>query len=261
MTSDPVPADADGPLASAELTQQVGERIACFRIERGLKVAELARRVGVTGSLISQIERGRSRPSISTLFLIGEALDVPIDAFFRDEGGDRPTPLRPPDGPEPMPPEVAEVAEPPEAPVPANQEPAFPGAEAVAVPDRFLVRSGEGMRLQIAGGVQWQRLTPDNLEEGEFTEVTYAPGVASSDELYRHTGSEWVHVLEGELEITVGFTVYRLGVGDSLCFPSSMPHRYANPTERTARAISVNLWDQVVKTLADASRGGVSSER
>ena len=111
------------------------------------------------------------------------------------------------------------------------------------------------MRIQIAGGVQWQRLTPDNVEEGEFTEVTYSPGVASSDELYRHAGSEWVYVLEGELEITVGFTDYRLGVGDSLCFPSSMPHRYANPADAPARAISVNLWDQVVKTLADASRG------
>lgn len=257
MTSDPARAGDDGPLAGSELTQQVGERIACFRIERGLKVAELARRVGVTGSLISQIERGRSRPSISTLFLIGEALDVPIDAFFRDEGGDRPTPLRPADDSGAVAPEAAE---PPEAPVPANQEPAFPSAEAVAVPDRFLVRSGEGMRIQIAGGVQWQRLTPDNLEEGEFTEVTYAPGVASSDELYRHAGSEWVYVLEGELEITVGFTVYRLGVGDSLCFPSSMPHRYANPTEAPARAISVNLWDQVVKTLADAPGRGADHD-
>ena len=96
MTTDPAGSPAstgdDGPLAGAELTLQVGERIACFRNERGLKVAELARRVGVTGSLISQIERGRSRPSISTLFLIGEALDVPIDAFFRDD--DDPTARR-----------------------------------------------------------------------------------------------------------------------------------------------------------------------
>ena len=49
-----------------------------------MRVAELAREVGVTPSLISQIERGMSRPSVSTLFGIAQALDVPVDAFFRE---------------------------------------------------------------------------------------------------------------------------------------------------------------------------------
>src|ERR1039457_6236424 len=51
---------------------------------RRKRVVELAREVGVTPSLISQIERGQSRPSVSTLFAMAQALEVPVDAFFRE---------------------------------------------------------------------------------------------------------------------------------------------------------------------------------
>ena len=72
----------------------IGRRLAAYRTERGLRVAELAREVGVTPSLISQIERGQSRPSVSTLFAIAQALDVPVDAFFREPAAAaRPPPM------------------------------------------------------------------------------------------------------------------------------------------------------------------------
>jgi uncharacterized cupin superfamily protein len=91
--------------------------------------------------------------------------------------------------------------------------------------------------------VRWEQLTPGPVEEGEFLEAVYAPHSESSPELYRHPGTEWLLVLEGTLEITVGFDTCRLEAGDSMCFPSSMPHRYANPTDNPVRAVSANLWD------------------
>ena len=36
---------------------------------------------------------------------------------------------------------------------------------------------------------------------------------------------------------------YELEPGDSICFPSSTPHRYLNPTEETTRAVTVILPD------------------
>src|SRR6516165_12790780 len=69
---------------AADLAGGIGRRLAAHRTRRGMRVAELAREVGVTPSLISQIERGLSRPSVSTLFAIAQALDVPVDAFFRE---------------------------------------------------------------------------------------------------------------------------------------------------------------------------------
>jgi quercetin dioxygenase-like cupin family protein len=52
-----------------------------------------------------------------------------------------------------------------------------------------------------------------------------------------------VLVMRGLLEITVGFERYRLGPGDSIDFPSSMPHRYVNPGEQTAHAVTVICYD------------------
>src|SRR5215475_11005580 len=73
-----------------DATDRVGGQVATYRKERHLKVSELARSVGVSPSLISEIERGQSQPSVSTLFALAEALDVPVDAFFAkgaDENG------------------------------------------------------------------------------------------------------------------------------------------------------------------------------
>src|SRR3954449_11346435 len=73
---------------------EIGGRLAAHRARRGLKVSELARRVGVSPSLVSQIERGQSRPSVSTLFAMAQALDVPVDAFFR--GAEEAVPVQQP---------------------------------------------------------------------------------------------------------------------------------------------------------------------
>ena len=54
---------------------------------------------------------------------------------------------------------------------------------------------------------------------------------------------EMVLVLTGRLTIHVGFETYELEPGDSICFPSSSPHRYVNPTEQTTRAVSVIVPD------------------
>jgi mannose-6-phosphate isomerase-like protein (cupin superfamily) len=54
-----------------------------------------------------------------------------------------------------------------------------------------------------------------------------------------------VVLLEGRLDIHVGFEKYELGTGDSIAFPSSLPHRYRNPTTEVARAITVILRDNL----------------
>src|SRR5215831_4002973 len=86
MTTDSAARAGQGERAPAggDLAGDIGRRLAAHRAQRGMRVAELAREVGVTPSLISQIERGMSRPSVSTLFAIAQALDVPVDAFFRE---------------------------------------------------------------------------------------------------------------------------------------------------------------------------------
>jgi transcriptional regulator with XRE-family HTH domain len=65
-----------------ERDDQLGRRIRQIRTDRGLSLASLASKVGVTRSFVSGIERGVSYPSILVLREIAAALDVPVFMLF-----------------------------------------------------------------------------------------------------------------------------------------------------------------------------------
>lgn len=63
----------------------IGDKIAEYRNKKNLTIKDLSEKIGVTSSLLSQIERGLSNPSINTLKLISKGLEVPLHNFFREE--------------------------------------------------------------------------------------------------------------------------------------------------------------------------------
>lgn len=63
----------------------VGDKIAEYRNKKNLTIKELSEKIGVTSSLLSQIERGLSNPSINTLKMISKGLEVPIYNFFKED--------------------------------------------------------------------------------------------------------------------------------------------------------------------------------
>lgn len=63
----------------------VSRRLRQLRQERGLSMRSLARLSGLSTNALSMIERGKSSPSVSTLYKMADALGVPITAFFRTE--------------------------------------------------------------------------------------------------------------------------------------------------------------------------------
>lgn len=215
-----------------------------------MSMSELGRKVGVSPSMISQIERGQTLPSVGTLFALAAALGVTVDAFLtppeKKEADDKDA-----DGATP-----ASVVKAHEATVQAASGPVREPIEAMPAPARegmYVVRHDQRASVPIRGGVTWERLTPRSLEDVEFLELDYAPFAESDDELYRHPGIEMVLVLEGRFEIHIGFETYTLEVGDSMLFPSSLPHRYVNPTGERSRAVTVILRDAV------GSAGGASA--
>ena len=60
---------------------EMGERLREARQAAGL-LRVLADRLGVSPSLISQIETGRANPSVSTLYAIAAELDVSLDELL-----------------------------------------------------------------------------------------------------------------------------------------------------------------------------------
>jgi transcriptional regulator with XRE-family HTH domain/quercetin dioxygenase-like cupin family protein len=250
----------------------VGQRIREVRLQRGLTLRGLARAVGVSASLVSQIETGKSQPSVSTLYAITKALGISVEDVFDTNGGAGAagaTPngvpqaeAVPADAPTAAAPTAAEppVDHAPAAPwraplanaAAASAAPAAPATETAieaaieAPPEALERRVGPIVRaetrevLELDSGVTWERLGRVPGTPVDFLLVTYAPGGSSSGTglLMRHSGVEYGYLVAGELTLTLGFDEYKLGPGDAVSFPSTTPHRYHNDGVQPA----VGVW-------------------
>lgn len=72
-------------LGKEAISVDVGSRLRGLREERGVSMRALARRSGLSANALSMIERSLTSPSVSTLYKLAGALEVPITAFFREE--------------------------------------------------------------------------------------------------------------------------------------------------------------------------------
>jgi transcriptional regulator with XRE-family HTH domain len=68
--------------ASPQLPAIVGANLRRLRIRRGLSLERLAKLSAVSRAMLSQIELGRSAPSITVLWKIARALEVSFSAFI-----------------------------------------------------------------------------------------------------------------------------------------------------------------------------------
>jgi transcriptional regulator with XRE-family HTH domain len=64
------------------ISVNVGKELRALRKEQGLSIRALARASDISANAISMIERGRSSPSVSTLYKMADALNIPITDFF-----------------------------------------------------------------------------------------------------------------------------------------------------------------------------------
>jgi transcriptional regulator with XRE-family HTH domain len=185
----------------------LGPRLREVRSAGGLSVRELARRVGCSASLISQLERGVSVPSVGMLYALATELGSSLDYLLFGSGA----------------------------------APAAPAAAVAAPPAAVVQRGGDRKIIDLASGVRWERLTPQSEAMTDFLEVIYSPGGHSTDERrpLRHDGREYALILSGTLTANVGFESYDLEPGDSIAFDAAMPHEYLNKTGEVVRAISV----------------------
>jgi len=62
----------------------ISDRLRQLREERELSIRGLGRLSGLSANALSVIERGLSSPSVSTLYKIATALEIPVTAFFEE---------------------------------------------------------------------------------------------------------------------------------------------------------------------------------
>jgi transcriptional regulator with XRE-family HTH domain/mannose-6-phosphate isomerase-like protein (cupin superfamily) len=229
---------------SGDNSHTLGSRLRQARLQANLSLREMARQLGVSASFVSQLENGKSQPSVATLYSLAQFLGVSMDRLF-------------------------EIQEPPAtAPQPGvptdRDEAAGPGTDggggdatpvrrvtigsSIGAWDRqpedhsrlSMTAPGHRTKLVMDSGVIWEQLArkTDHLD---FMEIMYPAGSSSTTDgrMLRHDDYEYGYLLEGELEVTIGFDVMVLRAGEAIGFDSSVPHLFKNLGTTPARGIWV----------------------
>jgi transcriptional regulator with XRE-family HTH domain len=201
----------------------MGDRLRRARQARGLSLRRLADVLGVSPSLISQVETGRAKPSVNTLYALANELGISLDSLlFMD-------------------------TQPPAAADAGQSDP----IETV-LPHDPVQRAASRSTIRLGSGVVWERLTSESVRNVDFLHVTYEVGGESSpaDAFQRHSGQEWGYVLSGTLAVRIGFDEFVLQPGDAISFDSATPHRLYNPGDVPTTAV----WFVLGRRVADVAR-------
>ncbi len=165
----------------------LGEKLRTLRLKKSMGLVELGNHTGLSPAMLSKLERSRLFPTLPTLMRIAMVFSVGLDYFFTDERKRR----------------------------------------VLAI-----VRKGERMRF------------PDdpsghsiayNFESLDFkaTERKLSAFYAEfepipSDRLrpHQHPGVEFLYIISGRLELTIGSDKYELDTGDAAYFDAAVRHSY-----------------------------------
>lgn len=180
----------------------IGDRLREERIRAGISQRELARRLGLSASMISQLESGMSKPSVGTLYAIVNELNVSLDKVIRGQH--------------------------------------FDGEPTAADPHHTsVVQPTYRQAIELAQGVRWEELTAESEDGVDFLEAIYEVGGSScpEGELMTHHGREYGYVMTGVLNVRIEDEEHVLGPGDSIAFDSTRPHRLYNQGDVPVRAV------------------------
>ena len=176
-------------------------RLKELRTKRGLSQTELARRIGVTPSTISQVESNLIYPSVPLLLKMAQILSVKISSFFR---------------------ETEEIKKPI----------IFPSAEAIDV--RL-----QGMPEKSIYATRLTPLDFDHKVEPHIIEIS--PGANLPSHFFFHKGEEMGYLMSGQLQFKLDNAVYKVRAGDVIYLTTEMPSQWKNSGTGVARLLWMKI--------------------
>lgn len=188
------------------MAMELGEKLRDLRLSNRITMRELSDKSGVSTSMLSQIERGESVPTVTKLLQVAKALDVPASKLL-------------PNGET-----SAEVCKEPTTGQTQDE---------IAV-----IREGQRKKLVMPWGGFYEMLCPDLQQKMEFIYLHYPVGTKAED-FYAHEGEECGVVLQGQFKGTIGGQEVILEPGDSIYYNSAVPHRWENAGDTEVLAIWV----------------------
>lgn len=180
----------------------IGFKIKHARLAQGLKLRELADKLGCSESFLSKVENHKVQPSLSMLHRIVSALETNIPYLFSDDA-------------------------------PLSSDPVYitrkDARKTITTGPRSNTASIAIERLVITTKTSLLEANIHVVEPGGYTDGVYA-----------HKGEEAGYVIQGSLELQVEDRTYLLHEGDSFAFRSDLPHGYCNPGDVETRVLWVN---------------------
>jgi len=196
----------------------IGDKLKSIRLEKSMTLEELSKKSEVSKSLLSQIERNISVPTVITLERITKAYEITTSGLFFELEND-----------------VQESA-----PLPSKKKKILnlnTKGSALHSKNMALIRKGDRKRLILPRSeAEYELLSPDLQRKIEFITVHFPIG-AKITEFFNHRGEECGVILKGKLKGFIGDQVVVLKEGDSIYFDSSILHRWENVGESEVKAI------------------------
>ena len=194
------------------------EKIRELRKKKKFTLAQLSQKVGCSKSYISQLENRKIVPSVSMLGRLASALDTQVAELLSENSYD-------------------------------------------IQPDWHLRKNERRMIHYPDGKVIGQLLTRGVFQKKMQPVITIIEPGGTSDKIGKMShppgSEEFVLVLEGEIDFSIGTKNLTLQKGDTLYFKGDLPHGWANLGEKTARG-SVHLDTSGLGNFNIMSSNGIS---
>jgi transcriptional regulator with XRE-family HTH domain len=182
--------------AGPDLNRRLADRIRDLRTTRGLSLDAVARKTGVSRSMISLIERGESSPTAVVLERLATGLGVTLPSLFDPPASDGGNP------------QAGLLTR-------HDEQPCW--------------------RDPASGYVRRNVSPPGMPQPMRIVEVRFPAKARVAFENGRRGLHQQVWMLDGTMDVTVGTTRHRLAKGDCLAMELDLPAMFHNPTRTAAR--------------------------
>jgi quercetin dioxygenase-like cupin family protein/DNA-binding XRE family transcriptional regulator len=200
MTGEPAYETSETTIRRTLGSYDIGRKLKHLRLRKKIALTDLGKHTGLSASMLSQLENGKLIPTLPTLARIAMVFDVGVDHFFVDHRKRRLFSI-----------------------VRKEERIRFPDRPGSPDPQFFfecLAFSAQDKSIQ-AYLAEFPPRDNDRVEE------------------HFHEGAEFIHVIEGVVEVSYENEPHVLEAGDSVYFDAGEPHSYRCASESSARALVV----------------------
>jgi transcriptional regulator with XRE-family HTH domain len=178
----------------------IADKLRTLRLRRSMGLKQLAEHTGFSPAMLSRLENGRLTPTLPTLVRIALVFDVGLDYFFTDPRKRHSV-------------AITRRSE-------RNVFPSDPKLTPVSWHFETLDFRANERRINCYLG-HFHNLPEDKVQS------------------HSHPGIEFLYLIQGHLEITIGVERYTLGPGDAIYFDSIQKHSYRSLRKSQCTAVIV----------------------